>query len=154
MRILPTTTRFPTGCWNTPSTLVRRSLPAGVCRTFYGRVTMKPSGSGAESKHFGSRRSDDLTCWMTRNDLGQSAGIADQAMKVFSRKEPTIRRKLAFLAGLGMAALVMLGVLVFSFYFCWSLRFDLKQVGEIPERSWIYDMDGKLYTRLYGENRV
>ncbi len=40
------------------------------------------------------------------------------------------------------------------FYFLWSLTFDLKDVGKIPERSSVYDMDGKLYSRLRGENRV
>jgi len=36
----------------------------------------------------------------------------------------------------------------------WSLTFDLKDVGKIPERSWVYDMDGKVYSRLFGENRI
>ncbi len=41
-----------------------------------------------------------------------------------------------------------------GYFFVLSLRFDLHEVGHIPERSWLYDMDGKLYTRLYGENRI
>ncbi len=45
-------------------------------------------------------------------------------------------------------------LLVFLFFYVWALRYDLRDVGRIPERSWIYDMDGKLYTRLYGENRI
>ncbi|HZC35404.1 MAG TPA: transglycosylase domain-containing protein, partial [Chthoniobacterales bacterium] len=49
----------------------------------------------------------------------------------------------------GIAAL-----LLFLFYFSWSLGFDLQQVGRIPERSWIYDKDGNVYSRLYGENRI
>jgi penicillin-binding protein 1A len=44
--------------------------------------------------------------------------------------------------------------LLFLFYFIWSLTFDLQQVGRIPERSWIYDKDGNVYSRLYGENRI
>jgi penicillin-binding protein 1A len=48
----------------------------------------------------------------------------------------------------------LLGVAAAAFYFAWSLRFDLREVGHIPERSWLYDMDGKVYTRLYGENRI
>lgn len=44
--------------------------------------------------------------------------------------------------------------LLFLFYFIWSLSFDLQQVGHIPERSWIYDKDGNVYSRLYGENRI
>jgi penicillin-binding protein 1A len=41
-----------------------------------------------------------------------------------------------------------------TFYFVWSLTFDLKDVGKIPERSTVYDMDGKFYSRLRGENRI
>jgi penicillin-binding protein 1A len=41
-----------------------------------------------------------------------------------------------------------------TFYFVWSLTFDLKDVGKIPERSSVYDMDGKFYSRLRGENRI
>ena len=44
--------------------------------------------------------------------------------------------------------------LVFAVYLGWSLSFDLRQVGHIPERCWIYDVDGNVYSRLYGENRI
>ena len=76
-------------------------------------------------------------------------------INLFSRTKPRARRALPFflLLVLGTAGSIA-AALVFAFYFCWALRFDLKQVGQIPERSWIYDMDGKLYTRLYGENRI
>src|SRR3984893_6593106 len=46
--------------------------------------------------------------------------------------------------------LLVLGV----FYFAWSLTFDLKEVGKIPERSSVFDMDGRVYSRLRGENRI
>jgi penicillin-binding protein 1A len=49
----------------------------------------------------------------------------------------------------GIAAVLLVVV-----YFFWSLSFDLQQVGRIPERSWIYDKDGNVYSRLYGENRI
>jgi penicillin-binding protein 1A len=45
-------------------------------------------------------------------------------------------------------------LVVGAFYFAWSLIFDLKDVGKIPERSSVYDMDGKVYSRLRGENRI
>jgi penicillin-binding protein 1A len=62
----------------------------------------------------------------------------------------SIRRLLfGFIFSAGIAAL-----LLFLFYFIWSLSFDLHQVGHIPERSWIYDKDGNVYSRLYGENRI
>ncbi len=48
----------------------------------------------------------------------------------------------------------LLAVALAGYYFVLSLRFDLHQVGHIPERSWLYDMDGKIYTRLHGENRI
>src|ERR1700730_15393581 len=47
-------------------------------------------------------------------------------------------------------ALLLLGL----FYLAWSLTFDLKDVGKIPERSSVYDMDGRIYSRLRGENRI
>jgi penicillin-binding protein 1A len=50
----------------------------------------------------------------------------------------------------GAICLLVLG----AFYFGWSLTFDLKDVGKIPERSSVYDMDGKMYSRLRGENRI
>src|SRR6202521_1853519 len=50
----------------------------------------------------------------------------------------------------GAICLLLLG----AFYFACSLRFDLKDVGKIPERSSVYDMDGKMYSRLRGENRI
>jgi penicillin-binding protein 1A len=55
--------------------------------------------------------------------------------------------------GLGFSAAICLLILG-TFYFLWSLTFDLKDVGKIPERSWVYDMDGKVYSRLFGENRI
>lgn len=47
---------------------------------------------------------------------------------------------------------VMLAVcLVYGF---WASSYDLNQVREMSERSTVYDMDGKVYSRLQGENRV
>jgi penicillin-binding protein 1A len=55
--------------------------------------------------------------------------------------------------GLGLSAAICFLVLG-TFYFLWSLKFDLKDIGKIPERSLVYDMDGKVYSRLFGENRI
>jgi penicillin-binding protein 1A len=52
------------------------------------------------------------------------------------------------------AAGTITAIVLAIFYFSWSLTFDLKEVGKIPERSWVYDMDGKVYSRLRGENRI
>jgi penicillin-binding protein 1A len=55
--------------------------------------------------------------------------------------------------GLGLSAAICFFILG-TFYFSWSLTFQLKDVGKIPERSLVYDMDGIVYSRLFGENRI
>ena len=55
--------------------------------------------------------------------------------------------------GLGILLLVA-GTVVSIVYGSWASTFDLKQVDNIPERSAVFDMDGKFYARLAGENRV
>src|SRR5258708_9277107 len=44
------------------------------------------------------------------------------------------------------------GVLVF--YGAWSQTFDMKKLGEMPERNTVFDVDGKIYSRLAGANRL
>jgi penicillin-binding protein 1A len=39
-------------------------------------------------------------------------------------------------------------------YGTWAEFYDLSKVEDIPERSAVFDMDGKFYSRLRGENRV
>jgi penicillin-binding protein 1A len=58
-----------------------------------------------------------------------------------------------FFIGLALSGAICVMVLA-VFYFLWSLTFDLKDVGKIPERSSVYDMDGQVYSRLRGENRI
>ena len=43
---------------------------------------------------------------------------------------------------------------LFLFYGTWAQTFDIKNVGEMPERSTVYDVDGKIYSRLAGANRL
>ena len=45
-----------------------------------------------------------------------------------------------------------LGVLIF--YSAWAHTFDMKTVGEMPERNTVLDVDGKIYSRLAGSNRL
>src|SRR5216110_2887641 len=45
-----------------------------------------------------------------------------------------------------------LGVLIF--YSAWAQTFDMKKVGEMPERNTVFDVDGKIYSRLAGANRL
>src|ERR1041384_2723424 len=46
------------------------------------------------------------------------------------------------------------GFAVFLFYGAWASSFDMKNVGEMPERNTVYDVDGKIYSRLAGANRL
>ena len=53
---------------------------------------------------------------------------------------------------LGLLAAGALAVLLF--YGGWAATFDMKKVGEMPERSTVFDVDGKIYSRLAGANRL
>jgi penicillin-binding protein 1A len=46
------------------------------------------------------------------------------------------------------------GFAVFLFYGTWAQTFDMRNVGEMPERNTVYDVDGKIYSRLAGANRL
>src|SRR5437773_2652316 len=46
------------------------------------------------------------------------------------------------------------GFAVFLFYGTSAQTFDMKNVGEMPERNTVYDVDGKIYSRLAGANRL
>ncbi|PZR74460.1 MAG: hypothetical protein DLM73_07825 [Chthoniobacterales bacterium] len=56
------------------------------------------------------------------------------------------------LALLGLPVVAVFGVLFF--YAVWAQSFDLKTVGDMPERNTVFDVDGKIYSRLAGANRV
>jgi penicillin-binding protein 1A len=43
---------------------------------------------------------------------------------------------------------------VFIFYAGWAATFDMKKVGEMPERNTVFDVDGRIYSRLAGANRL
>src|SRR6266705_6052784 len=46
------------------------------------------------------------------------------------------------------------GLTVFLFYGAWAASFDVKKVGQMPERNTVFDVDGKIYSRLAGANRL
>src|ERR1051325_2884789 len=56
--------------------------------------------------------------------------------------------------------LILLGLLLASglgavvFYGVWAETFDMKKVGQMPERNTVFDVDGKIYSRLAGSNRL
>src|SRR5439155_1133737 len=51
-------------------------------------------------------------------------------------------------------AVAVAGLAVFLFYGAWAQTFDMKKVGEMPERNTVFDVDGKIYSRLAGANRL
>lgn len=55
-----------------------------------------------------------------------------------------------FLLAIPVAAVVAL----LSFYAVWAQTFDLKRLGTMPERNTVFDVDGKIYSRLAGANRL
>jgi penicillin-binding protein 1A len=80
-------------------------------------------------------------------------------MKLFARlrRPKKARGNILFRYGWKITLLALLvGALlaVFLFYGTWAQTFDIKNVGEMPERSTVYDVDGKIYSRLAGANRL
>jgi penicillin-binding protein 1A len=49
---------------------------------------------------------------------------------------------------------IALVIAVLSFYAIWAQTYDLKRVGTMPERNTVFDVDGKIYSRLAGANRL
>src|SRR6267142_356924 len=80
-------------------------------------------------------------------------------MKLFARlrRPKKARGNILFRYGWKIALLLLLAgaaFAVFLFYGTWAQTFDMKNVGEMPERSTVYDVDGKIYSRLAGANRL
>jgi penicillin-binding protein 1A len=80
-------------------------------------------------------------------------------MKVFARlrRPKKARGNILFRYGWKVTLLFLLAGAVFAvflFYGTWAHTFDMKNVGEMPERSTVYDVDGKIYSRLAGANRL
>src|SRR5438034_6854659 len=80
-------------------------------------------------------------------------------MKFFARLRSRKKRggSRLFRYGWKVTLLILLagaGFAVFLFYGTWAQTFDMKNVGEMPERNTVYDVDGKIYSRLAGANRL
>lgn len=77
-------------------------------------------------------------------------------MQLFARASPRKGRRKSrlrwklFLIGLPLIAIFC----VLVFYAIWAQTFDLKTVGDMPERNTVFDVDGKIYSRLAGANRL
>ncbi len=66
-----------------------------------------------------------------------------------SRKKRRFGWKLSLLL---IPVLAVFGVLLV--YGTWAQTFDMKQLGRMPERNTVFDVDGKIYSRLAGANRL
>jgi penicillin-binding protein 1A len=80
-------------------------------------------------------------------------------MKLFARLRSAKKARgiILFRYGWKITLLLLLAGAVFAvflFYGAWAQTFDMKNVGEMPERSTVYDVDGKIYSRLAGANRL
>ncbi len=84
-------------------------------------------------------------------------------MKIFARtgakSKSALRKKgrhgWRWVLGFFLVALpAALVVAVLSFYAVWAQTFDLKRLGTMPERNTVFDVDGKIYSRLAGANRL
>src|SRR2546429_1497830 len=79
-------------------------------------------------------------------------------MKFFARlRSRTKGGSILFRYGWKITLFILLlgaGFAVFLFYGTWAQTFDMKNVGEMPERNTVYDVDGKIYSRLAGANRL
>ncbi|MEP6709610.1 MAG: PBP1A family penicillin-binding protein [Verrucomicrobiota bacterium] len=83
-------------------------------------------------------------------------------MKLFARSEGPRRpfggknkrnRHLSWkllLLGVPIAA----GFAIVAYFAIWAQTFDLKKLGAMPERNTVFDVDGKIYSRLAGANRL
>ena len=77
-------------------------------------------------------------------------------MKLLARASPKKSgRKFRVSWKVALFALPLAAVFgVLMFYALWAQTFDLKTVGEMPERNTVFDVDGKIYSRLAGANRL
>ena len=80
-------------------------------------------------------------------------------MKLLARATPRKKKggRRFFRIGWKLAIVTLPIAAVFSvlmFYATWAQTFDLKNVDQMPERNTVFDVDGKIYSRLAGANRL
>ena len=92
--------------------------------------------------------------------LGPAAALISSCLPTLARKfnhsnrrrnKPRSRRRWALRLVLAGFFAVAVFCLVYAF---WASTFDLEDVKHMRERSTVYDIDGKIYSRLAGENRL
>jgi len=74
-------------------------------------------------------------------------------MKLFARARGSKIFRYGWKVSL-LALIVGTGLAVIVFYGGWAQTYDMKKVGEMPERNTVFDVDGKIYSRLAGANRL
>lgn len=73
--------------------------------------------------------------------------------KVMSRWERW--KRLAIFLFMGSTLLATLaGAIVIAVYSHWAKDFDLNKLGQMPERTVVYDFKGEVLGRMHGENRI
>ncbi len=72
------------------------------------------------------------------------------------KPSPPHRRRHWFLRAVFKVGLVtlLLWIVVGLAYYAWALKFDLRKIHEMDQRSVVYDYQGNFYSRLAGENRI
>src|SRR5256886_1629263 len=79
-------------------------------------------------------------------------------MKFFARfKSRGKKRSKLFRYGWKISLVLLIGgagLALLIFYGAWAASFDMKKVGATPERNTVFDVDGKIYSRLAGSNRL
>src|SRR5262245_42475031 len=73
------------------------------------------------------------------------------------RRSKNARGNILFRYGWKVTLLLLFAGAAFAvvlFYGTWAQTFDMKNVGEMPQRNTVYDVDGKIYSRLAGANRL
>src|SRR2546430_17603090 len=79
-------------------------------------------------------------------------------MKFFARfKSRGKKRSKLFRYGWKISLVLLIGgagLGLLIFYGAWAASFDMKKVCAMPERNTVFDVDGKIYSRLAGSNRV
>src|SRR5437870_5722966 len=80
-------------------------------------------------------------------------------MQLFARLRSRKQKSgnILFRYGWKITLLILLAAAVFAvflFYGTWAQTFDMKTVGDMPERNTVFDVDGKIYSRLAGANRL
>src|ERR1700731_3465618 len=85
-------------------------------------------------------------------------GFAPCSMKFLARfKSRGKKRSKLFRYGWKISLLLLIaggGLALLLFYGAWAASFDMKKVGAMPERNTVFDVDGKIYSRLAGSNRL